>query len=113
MQLLEFLHAILVHNEQDKDSGVFDPSSAMFICNRWDQVPEDQREAVKDNALSKLKDAWPKFDPSQVFFVSATNAQMHYDVDPHYVTEDYEEMLKGVKDMFDKARHNAVNQHYR
>ena len=113
LQLLDFLRAILVHNKRDEDSEAFDPSSAMFVCNRWDQVPEEQREGVKENALNKLKDVWPKFDPRQAFFLSATNAQMHYDANPRYVTEDFEEMLNGVKDMFNKARHNAINQHYR
>ena len=113
LQLLEFLRAILVDNGQEEVSEVFDPSSAMFVCNRWDQVPEQQREGVKENALNKLKDVWPKFDPRQVFFLSAMNAQTHFDANPGYITEDFEEVLKGLKDMFCKARHNAVNQLYR
>ncbi|KAK7103016.1 hypothetical protein V1264_021151 [Littorina saxatilis] len=112
-RLLEFLRAILEHKERDKTSDIFDSSSAMFVCNRWDTVPQEQRERVKDNALSKFKDVWPKFNPSQAFFVSSTDAQMHNDVDPRYVTEDFETVLKGLKEVFVKARRNAVNQHYR
>ncbi|XP_076448091.1 uncharacterized protein LOC143284868 [Babylonia areolata] len=112
-RLLDFLRAILAHNEQTRSAGAFNPSAAMFVCNRWDQVERNQRQGVKDNVLQKLKDVWPKFEPQQAFFMSSTNAQMHFDLDPRYITEDFEQVLRGLKDMYVKARHNNVNQHYR
>ncbi|KAK7481780.1 hypothetical protein BaRGS_00026927 [Batillaria attramentaria] len=93
-RLLEFLRAILKHNEAGDGSEVFDPTSAMFVCNRWDQIPKDQKDRVKQNAFNKLKD-------------------MHWEVDNNYVTEDFESVLRGLKDVFSKARQNAIHHHYR
>jgi hypothetical protein len=45
--------------------------------------------------------------------VSATNAAVHQGVDKRFVPEDMEVVLKGLKEVFNMARHNAVNQHYR
>ncbi|KAL8613030.1 hypothetical protein ACOMHN_008799 [Nucella lapillus] len=112
-RLLDFLRAILHYNEQSLSEDTFSSSSAMFVCNRWDQVPADQRERVRDNALTKLKDVWPKFQSRQAFFMSSTRAQMHFDSDPRYITQDYEQVLKGLKEMFGQAGLNTLNHHYR
>lgn len=113
-RILEFLRAILEYNKrQDNVSEFFDPSAAMFVCNRWDQVPVEQREGVKDNALRKLKDVWPNFEPSQAFFVSAVNSAIHLAVDQRFVTKDLETVFIGLKEVFGKTRHNAINHHYR
>lgn len=111
-RLLEFLRAILDHNKSGDGAEVFDPTSAMFVCNRWDQVPAEQKDRVRQYAYTKLKDAWPKFEPSQAHFISTTNSLLHWEVNPAYVTREFESVLKGLKDVFSKARHNAVNQHY-
>lgn len=51
----------------------FDPRSAIFICNKWDQVPSDERDEVKEYVRKKLQAAWKGFDfQNQVFFISAT-----------------------------------------
>ncbi|PVD24961.1 hypothetical protein C0Q70_15457 [Pomacea canaliculata] len=99
-QLLEFLRSILSYNKMADGLDVFDPSSAIFVCNRWDQIPKEQKPRVQQNAYQKLKDVWPNFDPKQAFFISATSARMHWDVDHDYITEEYEKLLKGLKDVF-------------
>ena len=44
----------------------FDPRAAMFVCNRWDQVPDVEREVVFQDTVRKLKRSWPNMDASQV-----------------------------------------------
>ena len=41
--------------------------SALFVCNKWDQVPEKEADKVKNHVIKKLKACWPGIDPkSQV-----------------------------------------------
>ncbi|RDD39492.1 Bacterial dynamin-like protein [Trichoplax sp. H2] len=48
----------------------FNPSMAIFICNKWDTVPVDERKCVKDDSLQRLKRCWPGIMESQVVFLS-------------------------------------------
>ena len=51
--------------------GQFDPKSAIFVCNKWDKVPHDEKDKVKKYVMSELKESWEKFTEEQVFFMSA------------------------------------------
>ncbi|KAK2573318.1 Bacterial dynamin-like protein [Acropora cervicornis] len=37
---------------------------ALFVCNKWDQVPEKEDKEVKSHIVKKLKQSWPDLDPS-------------------------------------------------
>ena len=57
--------------QQKKTAGGFNPRSAMFVCNKWEQIPSAEREQVKDYVMVKLHETWPGFKEDQVFFISA------------------------------------------
>ncbi|EDV26689.1 uncharacterized protein TRIADDRAFT_54954 [Trichoplax adhaerens] len=38
----------------------FNPSMALFICNKWDTVAVPERELVKTDSITKLKRCWPE-----------------------------------------------------
>ena len=47
----------------------------LFVSNKWDRVPKEEVQDVKDFSISKLKQTWPGFDPkSQLIFISAKYA---------------------------------------
>ncbi|XP_078582006.1 bacterial dynamin-like protein [Branchiostoma floridae x Branchiostoma japonicum] len=49
----------------------FHPKSAIFVFNKWDQVPEWEEEEVKEQMIKRLQKSWPELDPtSQVFYMS-------------------------------------------
>lgn len=58
----------------------FDPRAAMFVCHRWDNIGEQEREKVKENALNKLAYVWPGFDPSQMYLFSTVDTMKHLPV---------------------------------
>ena len=37
----------------------FDPESAIFVCNKWDQVSKDEEGKVWEHIVQKLKSNWP------------------------------------------------------
>ena len=48
---------------------------ALFVCNKWDSVPEKDVQLVKNEVIEKLKRVWPGVDPdSQIIYMSTTNA---------------------------------------
>lgn len=40
-------------------SHQFDPECAIFVCNKWDQVPEGEDETVWKDIARKLQACWP------------------------------------------------------
>ena len=48
---------------------------ALFVCNKWDTVPEKDVPIVKHEVIEKLQRVWPGVDPdSQIIYMSTTNA---------------------------------------
>ena len=69
-------------NQERKEGGltsVIEEDSlskyALFVCNKWEQVPEQEVQLVKDDTVKKLGKVWPGIDPeSQVTYFSTTGA---------------------------------------
>ena len=69
-------------NQERKEGGLTsvieeDPLSkcALFVCNKWEQVPEQEVQLLKDDIVKKLGKVWPGIDPkSQVTYFSTTGA---------------------------------------
>ena len=48
----------------------FNPSTTMFVCNKWEQVPsKDKDEVVRSNNY-KLSQCYPDFREDQVYYIS-------------------------------------------
>ena len=69
-------------NQERKEGGLTsvieeDPLSkcTLFVCNKWEQVPEQEVQFVKDYTVNRLGKVWPGIDPkSQVTYFSTTRA---------------------------------------
>ncbi|BFZ08697.1 hypothetical protein BsWGS_11736 [Bradybaena similaris] len=111
-RLLSFLRAIKERYSGDTEMEAFDPRAAMFVCHRWDNIEEHNRDKVKQNALQKLQFVWPGFQPAQTYYFSTTDTLKHFPVDPQFVTDSFMTLLKGMKQLFDRASHNAIKHQY-
>ena len=48
---------------------------ALFVCNKWDSVPEKDVQLVKNEVIENLKRVWPGVDPdTQIIYMSTTRA---------------------------------------
>ena len=48
---------------------------ALFVCNKWDTIPEKDVSIVKTEVIEKLQIVWPGVDPdSQMIYMSTTKA---------------------------------------
>ncbi|XP_021346775.1 uncharacterized protein LOC110446114 [Mizuhopecten yessoensis] len=54
---------------EDGRKQTFDNSCTLFVLNKWDEVPESERDRVWNNTKEKLS-CWPGFTESQMFRLS-------------------------------------------
>ena len=75
---------------------------ALFVSNKWDEVPKEEFQNVKEVSIRKLKEIWPGFDPtSQLICMSAKYARVaqQYKV----ATEDFNSLMNGMDGLITKC----------
>ncbi|XP_066280826.1 uncharacterized protein [Branchiostoma lanceolatum] len=102
----------LTHERDPDQPPMFDPKSAIFVCNKWDMVPPKEAREVWDDTIRKLKLCWPDLDESQVFKISAKKAAMSR-TQANYITKDFEKLLNGLQDLLPTGLHAKVELNYR
>jgi len=83
--------------KQQDTSGLFNPRTAMFVCNKWDQVPVDDRDQVKEYVMDKLQTTWPGFKDDQVFFFSAKRTIEQ--LKEGFISSQYSSLLWGIENL--------------
>ena len=86
LQLGKLLEGVRKFSDERKER--FPSKCALFVCNKWDTVPEGERKEVKEHVTKQLKRCWPDLDPrSQIVYLStkqAADAQAHGLVSPEF-----------------------------
>ncbi|PFX33627.1 hypothetical protein AWC38_SpisGene1499 [Stylophora pistillata] len=86
-------HARQVSLDKQRESS---SNCALFVCNKWDQVPSEETNEVKNFIVSKLKKCWPSLNPeSQIIYMSAKVASEAQKLG--VVTEEFGELMNGIK----------------
>lgn len=91
----------------------FDSQCAMFVCNFWDLIDEDQQETVFNHVHNRLVSIWPDMTRSQQSTFSAYKAQLNCDIDPDFIIDNYKELLNNLKELYTKAMHKRVISTYK
>ncbi|KAK2148552.1 hypothetical protein LSH36_491g00038 [Paralvinella palmiformis] len=109
-RLQRFLRFIV---EQQKARHVtnFDPRAAIFVCNRWDLVPEKERATVKADTMTKLGRCWPDLQDGQVFCLSTTGAMLQRRAG--YISEDFSILLDGIQRLIPIGLRRKIHRSYR
>ena len=85
---------------------------ALFVCNKWDQVPEKEHKEVKSYIVKKLQQRWPNLDPStQITYISTLNATTGQKLG--IVTEEFSSLMEGIKSMVLKGIESRIEEHWR
>ena len=92
-------HARNVSLDQQRET----PSTcALFVCNKWDQVPPGEANEVKNYIIQRLTHCWPNLDPhSQIIYMSSTNATEAQALG--IITEEFVGPMNGIKSMVLKS----------
>ncbi len=73
--LLQIQDLLSTLSRRHDDLSVFDPRSAIFVCNKWDQVPVKEADLVREDTRGMLKHCWPGIQDSQVFYMSVAKVR--------------------------------------
>lgn len=103
-RILKLLNIVL----EKQQSGRTDPTdtclqenlAALFVCNRWDLVPDEDKMKVQEHAQKRLMNCWP-VEKSEMLFMSAVSALRHYQ--NGFQSESYTQLLKGISNIVQKA----------
>ena len=85
---------------------------ALFVCNKWDQVPEKEVAEVRNHVIEELKKRWPGIDPnSQITYMSVKEASIaqNYGI----VTEQFFSLMRGIKSMVLKSLEARLEMHWK
>ncbi|XP_078379645.1 uncharacterized protein LOC144662657 [Oculina patagonica] len=92
-------NASCVSFDQQKESSA---TRALFVCNKWDQVPQAEAGAVKKYIIEKLTKHLPTLDPeSQIIYMSSTKASEAQDLG--VITDEFTGLMNGIKSMVLKS----------
>ena len=88
-----------VSNQEREEGGSKEDllsKCALFVCNKWEQVPEQEVQLVKDDTVQKLRIVWPGMDPeSKITYMSTTNATIAQNFG--IITEEFSSVMDGMK----------------
>ncbi|KAK3607658.1 hypothetical protein CHS0354_010645 [Potamilus streckersoni] len=63
-----------VYRKALEEQKIYRSECALFICNKWDEVPVKERQKVWEDTIDKLKKCWPNFEVNQVYKMSTKEA---------------------------------------
>ena len=94
------------------EKGEFSSKSALFVCNKWDQIPQKEIEEVKKYVIRKLEKCWPGFLPeSQIIYMSAKKA-----IDAQklgIITNDFLSLMNGIRSTVMKSIEARLESYWR
>ncbi|CAH3030375.1 unnamed protein product, partial [Porites evermanni] len=71
---------------------------ALFVCNKWDSVPEKDVPIVKKEVIEKLQRVWPGVDPdSQIIYMSTTKANKAQSLG--VISKEFSSLMEGLRSL--------------
>ena len=71
---------------------------ALFVCNKWDSVPEKDVRPVKNEVIEKLKRVWPGVDPdSQIIYMSTKKASDAQRIG--VISKEFSSLIEGLRSL--------------
>ena len=96
-RLIEHARQVSIDKQRESSSNC-----ALFVCNKWDQVPSVETDEVKNHVVKKLTQCWPSLDPeSQIIYMSARDACEVQKLG--IVAKEFAELMNGIKSMVLKS----------
>lgn len=92
------------------DEG-FNTESTMFICNRWDMIPNKDKEAVAADTFDKLSRFYTNLRKSQVHYMSLAEAMKGLQY--HTVIPEYTILQEMVEKILPNSLKTRLHSHYR
>ena len=123
MIILEELIIITVHSQLEKlleevrslsleEQRELQSKCALFVCNKWDQVPEEEVKEVENHVVRNLQRCWPGLDPeSQIIYMSTMKATKGQNFG--IITEEFDSLMNGMRSVVLKSIEARLEIHWR
>ncbi|KAL9963744.1 hypothetical protein ACROYT_G027278 [Oculina patagonica] len=106
--MLEDVRKMTLEGQEESVSS----QCALFVCNKWDQVPEKEIKEVKNHVIKKLKKCWPGINPeSQIIHMSTKNASVAQN--HGIITEEFFALMNGIRSMVLKSIGARLEMHWK
>lgn len=93
----------MVQKTSESKNNFFNPQCALFLCNKWDLVDDDEyRDTVQDTVLQKLRQYWPGISTKQLFPVCGSK-QIQRQIQSGTIPSQYEKFYHGVCSFIETA----------
>lgn len=112
-RLLLLLRLIMEEQKKNKKGLPFNPNASLFVCNRFDAIPEDEQGKVKSHIIDQLSKNWPEFDPNMAVFFSTMNAKRDVEAHEDYISDQYKLLLEALSSLFTIAADRQVKASYK
>ena len=90
----------------------FSPNCALFVCNKWDNVPTNEAVEVMNHIKTKLSQCLPHLDPErQIMRLSTTKALMAQKF--NIMNEEFALLTKNIGLLVKKSIETRLEQHWR
>lgn len=104
---------IIKSQKASSDIVKFNPKAALFVCNRWDMVKDEDKDAVRRNAMYQLEKTWPEFESKLTVFFSTKAALREHKANPGYVTDEFVALLRGLQSLVNVSLDKRIQASYR
>ena len=85
---------------------------ALFVCNKWDVVQEQELESVKNDVVKKLKRAWSGIDPeSQIIYMSTKRATTAQNLG--IISKDFSSLMDGMRSVILQSIEAKLELHWK
>ena len=92
--------------------GDLSSKCALFVCNKWDLMPENEVKDVKDHVITKLQSCWPGLNSeSQIIYMSTMKASQGQNLG--VITEDFSSLMNGMRSMVLKSIEARLEIHWK
>ncbi|XP_053393798.1 uncharacterized protein LOC123525928 [Mercenaria mercenaria] len=100
-----------VYRQALEEQRICRPESAIFVCNKWDEVCSRDRADVWEDTKRKVKDAWPECKESQIIRFSTVEAS--FIQDKGGMAPKFETILKNINTLIPVGQEVLVLKGYR
>ncbi|KAK3610638.1 hypothetical protein CHS0354_009103 [Potamilus streckersoni] len=105
-RLQDFLRTVV--NSAGED---FNPDAALFIVNKWDQIPEIDQPTLQEDIWKKLSKLYPGLKEDQLCYISLKDAAQAIQYGTQ--TADHKQMSSAISSLLPDSLRNRLNSHYR
>lgn len=101
----------LLRQAVERSDFGFDPSTALFVCNWWDQVAPQEQERVLRVTLDRLSKVMPGVRSEQLFPLSSTRALRA--VEAGTILDEYRALVHGIRRVLPRTFNAKLETYYR